>query len=68
MNKTFFISDLQFGHKNCLAFDNRPFKTIEEHDEQLIKRWNNVVGEADDIWIMGDISWYSAQILSISHY
>lgn len=61
MSKTFFISDLHFGHKNCLAFDNRPFKTIEEHDEQLIKRWNSVVGESDDIWILGDISWYSIQ-------
>lgn len=61
MGETFFISDLHFGHRNCLAFDNRPFKTIEEHDAQLINRWNSVVGEADDVWILGDISWYDAQ-------
>ena len=55
---TFFIADLHFGHKNCLAYDNREFPTIEEHDKTLIDRWNSVVGIDDDIWILGDISWY----------
>jgi len=57
---TFFIADLHFGHKNCLAYDNREFPTIEEHDKALIDRWNSVVGIDDDIWILGDISWYPA--------
>lgn len=55
---TFFISDLHFGHKNCLAYDNREFKSIEEHDEFLIQKWNETVGIHDDVWILGDISWY----------
>lgn len=57
---TFFIADLHFGHKNCLAYDNREFPTIEAHDETLIERWNASVGIDDDVWILGDISWYSA--------
>lgn len=56
----FFISDLHFGHKNGLAFDNRPFDTIEEHDAELIKRWNNKVNVTDDVYILGDISWHNA--------
>lgn len=60
MGKVFFISDLHFGHRNALAFDNRPFKTIEEHDEFLISKWNEAVGIDDDVWILGDISWYGA--------
>lgn len=55
----YFIGDLHFGHVNCLSFDNRPFKTIEDHDAVLIKNWNNVVGIEDDVYIIGDISWYN---------
>lgn len=55
----YFISDLHFGHKNVLSFDNRKFKTIEEHDEAIITNWNNTVGLDDDVYILGDISWHN---------
>lgn len=55
----FYISDLHFGHKNCLAFDNRPFTDAETMDKALIENWNNVVGYDDDVWILGDVSWYN---------
>lgn len=55
----YYISDLHFGHKNCLAFDNRQFKSIEEHDKTLITNWNNTVGIDDDVYLLGDISWYN---------
>ena len=54
---TYFIADLHFGHRNCLSYDNRPFKTIEEHDSKLIKNWNSVVMADDKVWILGDFSW-----------
>lgn len=53
-----FISDLHFGHKNVLAYDNREFPSIEAHDEELIRRWNEAVCPGDDVWILGDVSWY----------
>ena len=56
----YFISDLHFGHVNCLAFDNRPFNTIRDHDEYIIKNWNETVGVDDDVYILGDISWYNS--------
>ena len=59
--KTFYISDLHFGHSNILTYDNRPFANIEQHDRQLIERWNNTVTNDDDVWILGDISWHNAQ-------
>lgn len=56
----YFIADLHFGHENCIAFDNRPFKNAEEMDERLISNWNSVVGMDDDVYVLGDISWYNA--------
>lgn len=56
----YYIGDLHFGHRNCLAFDNRPFRDTEEHDKALIDNWNEVVGIDDDVWILGDFSWYNA--------
>lgn len=56
----YFISDLHFGHINCLGFDNRPFVNIIEHDQTIIKNWNEAVGIDDDAYILGDISWYNA--------
>lgn len=56
----YFIADLHHGHTNCLSFDNRPFNTIEEHDQALVYNHNNTVGIDDDVYIMGDISWHNA--------
>ena len=60
MSTTFFIADLHFGHKNIVKFEEtrpyRPFDTIEEHDEELIKRWNSVVSKQDIVFVLGDFA------------
>lgn len=53
----FYISDLHIGHANCLAFDNRPFKDVEEMNSEIIKRWNSVVTNEDIVCILGDFHW-----------
>lgn len=55
--KVFFTSDLHFGHENVIKFDKRPFKTVEEMDEELIKRWNNKVAPGDLVYVLGDMIW-----------
>lgn len=58
MSETFFVSDTHFGHHNIITFEarNRPFATIEEHDEELIKRWNLTVGPDDAVIHLGDVA------------
>lgn len=55
----YFISDLHLGHENVISFDNRPFNSIEEHDKCIIMSWNNKINIDDDVYILGDISWYN---------
>lgn len=53
----FYISDLHFGHQNCLKFDHRPFNNLDEMKETIIKNWNNVVKGGDHVYILGDMFW-----------
>lgn len=55
----YYISDLHFGHKNCLTYDNREFKDIETHDQFIMNKWNETVNIDDDVYILGDVSWHN---------
>ena len=57
MGEIFFTGDLHFGHANVIAFDNRPFESVEEMDAELIRRWNNKVGKGDLTYVLGDMIW-----------
>lgn len=62
MGKKFYISDWHYGHKNVLGFDNRPFTSIEQMNEELIRRWNSVVSAGDLVYILGDMFWCTPKI------
>lgn len=53
----FVVSDTHFGHNRIIEFerDARPFDTIEEHDKELLYRWNAVVRPCDIVWHLGDV-------------
>ena len=59
MGKIFFTGDMHFGHEKAIAFDNRPFQTVEEMDAELIRRWNRKVGPEDTVYVLGDLIWKS---------
>jgi len=59
MGKNFYISDLHLFHDNVLKngrFHERPFETMDEMLAELKDRWNNVVTNADTVYLLGDVS------------
>lgn len=55
-NRIFVTADTHFGHKKIIEFEpcRSMFKTIEEHDEELVRRWNDTVNKHDTVWHLGD--------------
>lgn len=62
-DKLFFTSDPHYGHENILKYCHRPFSSIEEHDEELIRLWNETVPEDGIVFILGDIGFCSETYL-----
>ena len=71
----YYISDLHFGHANVIRHDNRPFADVKEMDRIMMERWNEAVGEDDDVYVVGDFcyrsghapEWYLAQLKGRKH-
>lgn len=51
-----FTSDLHLGHANIIGYSARPFADVEAMDQALVERWNETVGPADDVWVLGDFA------------
>lgn len=52
-----FIGDLHFGHEKLLATQTwSRFSSIEEHDNYIIEKWNELITEEDSVFILGDVA------------
>ena len=49
-----YIADMHFDDADIIAYDNRPFDSVNEMNETLAERWNRVVAPDDLTWILGD--------------
>lgn len=57
-----FISDTHFFHTNIIKFVDdagkriRPWDTLEDMHEYMIKQWNSVVKDQDYVYHLGDVT------------
>lgn len=56
MSKHFVIADLHFFHKNIIEYEKRPFSSVHQMNETLVKNWNDVVSKHDTVFVLGDVS------------
>mgnify|MGYP003640564960 CR=1 FL=1 len=51
--KVYVLADLHFGHKGVVRF--RPqFRTVEEHDNYIMKKILQTCGKKSTLWLLGD--------------
>ncbi len=55
MSKIFVCSDTHFGHDREFLWGPRGFSNHIDHDEEIIQRWNEVVGPDDIVYHLGDV-------------
>lgn len=53
-DKIFFTSDTHFGDEKVLLLCGRPFSSVEEMDNEMIRRWNCVVPDDGIVFHLGD--------------
>jgi calcineurin-like phosphoesterase family protein len=57
MSTTFFTGCTHFDHENIIKLAGRPFSSVDEMNEELVRRWNAVVGADDVVYHLGDVGW-----------
>lgn len=56
-SKLFFTSDTHFNHNAILKYCDRPFSSIEEMNETIVKNWNEKVPNDGIVFHLGDFAW-----------
>jgi len=51
-----FTADLHLSHENIIGYCNRPFHTVSEMDDVIIKNFQ-VIKPDDHLYILGDVAW-----------
>jgi calcineurin-like phosphoesterase family protein len=52
----FFTSDTHLFHENIIKYCSRPFKNRDEMNATIVKNWNSVVADLDDVYHDGDVA------------
>jgi calcineurin-like phosphoesterase family protein len=53
----FFTSDTHFQHEKVIRFSKRPFASVDEMNDALVRNWQAVVADEDVVYHLGDVTW-----------
>lgn len=56
-----YSADWHLGHKNIIKYANRPFQSVDEMNEELVRRWNERVSPTDTAYMLGDFAFLPAE-------
>lgn len=68
MRRQFYTSDTHLGHGRALGQYARPFASLEEMDETIIRNWNETVRNDDVVRFCGDLVGASADDDEVRRY
>lgn len=51
----YLTSDLHFCHDKPFLYTPRGFTNIDDHDKTIIRNWNSIVTDEDEVYILGDL-------------
>ena len=54
MGKIFVTSDQHFSHIQPFVWEARGYSSVENMNEEQVRKWNEVVSKDDEVWFLGD--------------
>lgn len=54
----YYTSDLHFGYEKIISLCNRPFTSVEEMNESLVKNMASRITDDDTVYFLGDMTAY----------
>ena len=57
MSQTYVTSDHFIGRTNILKINDRPHSSIEEMNQDFVRRWNSKVKSEDTVYHLGNFIW-----------
>jgi calcineurin-like phosphoesterase family protein len=59
----FFVSDTHFGHAKIIDYCNRPFESVEEMNDAMVRNWNGAVSPKDTVYHLGDVAFHNYECI-----
>ena len=60
----YFSADTHFYHHNIIKYCNRPFSSVEQMNDTIIKGWNEAVTAEDTVYHLGDVTFKKLDLVA----